>query len=116
MAIPKQQDFMLPVLRIAGDGNEHSNQELYETLAQQFGLTEADLMERIGSDRDYLFNNRVRFACTDLRKAQLIFSPEIGKFRITERGRNILKENPSHIDRKYLKRFPEYLDNGRKKA
>ena len=115
MAIPDRQDFMLPILKIAGDGNVHSNQELYETLAQEFGLTEADRMERIPSNRDKIFNNRVRWACTDLRYALLLRSTRSSKFRITERGMNVLKENPSYIDRKYLKRFPEYLDYVRRK-
>ncbi len=95
MAIPDQQDFMLPILIIASDENEHSNQEVYETLAQEFGLTETDRMERIDSDRDWKFNNRVRWACTHLRKAQLLLGTKKSKFRITERGMNVLKENPS---------------------
>ncbi len=115
MAIPDQQDFMLPILLIASDGKEHSNQELYESLAQEFGLTETDRMERIPSDRDWTFNNRVRFACTYLRKACLISSPKSSKIRITERGMNVLKENPSHIDLEYLKKFPEYLEYVRRK-
>jgi restriction system protein len=90
MAIPDEQDFMLPILIIAGDGHEHSNPEVYETLAQEFGLTEADRMERIPSDRDWKFNNRVRFACTNLRKAQLLSSPKNSKFLITERGMNVI--------------------------
>jgi restriction system protein len=92
VAIPDMQDFMLPILKIAGDGYVHSNLELYETLAQEFGLTEADRMERIDSDRDWKFNNRVRFACTHLRKAHLLSSTDWGKFRITVRGMNVLRK------------------------
>ena len=116
MAIPDRQDFMLPILKIVGDGNEHSNHEVYEILAQQFGLNETDRKERIPSDRDQTFDNRVRFALTDLRKALLLSSPGRSKFRITERGMNVLKENPSHIDYEFLRRFPEYLDYIRRKS
>ena len=116
MAVPGRQDFLLPILKIAGDGNEHSNQEVYETLAQEFRLTEADRKERIGSDRDWIFNNRVRFACTDLRHALLLSPAARSKFRITERGMNVLKENPSHVDHEYLKRFPEYVNYMRRKS
>ena len=100
---------MLPLLIIASDGNEHSNHEVYETLAQQFGLNETDRMERILSDRDRIFDNRVRWACTHLRKAHLLSNTENSKICITERGMKILKENPSHIDYKFLRQFPEYL-------
>ena len=57
MAIPDRQDFMLPILKIAGDEMEHSNHEVYEILAQQFGLNETDRKERIPSDRDRTFDN-----------------------------------------------------------
>ncbi len=38
MAIPEFQSLMLPLLKITGDGKEHSTSEVIETLAQQFGL------------------------------------------------------------------------------
>ena len=40
MAVPDYQSIMLPLLKIAGDGNEHSKNEAIERLAQQFGLGE----------------------------------------------------------------------------
>src|SRR5579863_5009505 len=110
MALPNRQDFLLPTLKIAGDGNEHSNQEFYEKLAQEFGLTKTDRAEMLPSDTEQKFNNRVRWACTDLRHALLLSSAGSSKFRITERGMNVLKENPSHIDHEYLKRFPEFVN------
>jgi restriction endonuclease Mrr len=45
MAVPDFQSLMLPLLKIAGDGNEHSTSEAIETLAQQFGLDETDRNE-----------------------------------------------------------------------
>lgn len=103
MTVPDCQSFMLPLLKIAGDGYEHSNFEAYEILAQQFGLNEAERTELIPSERDRTFDNRVRWACTHLRKALLLSSSENSKFRITERGMKILKENPSHIDYEFLR-------------
>src|SRR5262249_27846314 len=32
-----------------------------------------------------------------------------GKFRITERGRDVLRSNPSRIDNKLLSKFPEFI-------
>src|SRR5258708_1977371 len=116
MAIPDRQDFMLPILKIVGDGNEHSNHEVYEILAKQFGLNETDRKERIPSDRDRIFDNRVRFELTNLRKALVLLRPGRVKFGINERSMNVLKENPSHIDYEFLRRFPEYLDYIRRKS
>ena len=39
MAIPEFQEFMLPFLRIAGDGKEHSLPEAVVTLADQMKIT-----------------------------------------------------------------------------
>ena len=42
MAIPKYDEMMLPVLRILGDGAEHSQRELAEQIADHFKLTPQD--------------------------------------------------------------------------
>jgi restriction system protein len=42
MAIPGYQEFMLPVLRIAGDGKEHTVTEAMATLAEQMKINEED--------------------------------------------------------------------------
>jgi len=42
MAIPDYQSLMLPVLKIAADGNEHRTRETITSLADQFGLTEVE--------------------------------------------------------------------------
>jgi restriction system protein len=45
MAIPDFQLLLFPVLKIAGDRQEHSLRETVEALAHQFGLTEEDRRE-----------------------------------------------------------------------
>ena len=47
MPIPDFQSLMLPLLKITGDGNEHTTSEVIETLAQQFGLNENDRDEML---------------------------------------------------------------------
>jgi restriction system protein len=49
MAVPDYQRLMLPLLKIAGDGNEHGVPEVIETLAQQLGLSETDRNELLPS-------------------------------------------------------------------
>ena len=39
MAIPDYQSIMLPLLDLAGDGNEHSLREAYEQLAKTINAT-----------------------------------------------------------------------------
>ncbi|WP_353733660.1 winged helix-turn-helix domain-containing protein [Syntrophothermus sp.] len=101
---------MLPLLRIAGDGQEHSVSECQGALVEQFGLSEEEVKDLFPSGRQTRFRNRIGWALTHLRKAGLLEGTGWGKFRITERGLETLRENPSHLDIKYLERFPEFLE------
>src|SRR5690606_30935958 len=68
MAVPDYQQFMLPFLRILGDGRVHSLSEIKERLAEEFGLTEEDRKELLPSGRQRTFDNRVGWARTYLKK------------------------------------------------
>lgn len=109
MAVPDFQSLMLPLLKIAGDGNEHSSAEVLEILAQQFGLSESDRDEMLPSGRQRKFDNRVNWTKTYLQKALLLSSTGRSRFRITERGIKVVKDNPSFINVKYLDQFPEFV-------
>lgn len=54
------------------------------------------------SGRQTRFDNRIAWAVVYLRKAGFLESPKRGRFRITEKGIEILKSNPARIDVKYL--------------
>ena len=45
MAVPTYQDFLLPLLQIAGDEQEHLLSQTVEFLANQFNLNEEDRKE-----------------------------------------------------------------------
>src|SRR4051794_2981662 len=110
MTVPGFQDMMLPLLKLAADSHEHASSEAIETLAQQFHLSDADQRELLPSGKQSKFVNRVGWAATYLRKTKLIEATGRGRFRITERGLSALRENPSRIDFRYLKKFPELAD------
>src|SRR5205807_1312979 len=69
MAIPDYQAVMLPVLTLSGDGREHHIREAINTLAEQFGLTEGERKELLPSGVDRVFDNRIGWARTYLKKA-----------------------------------------------
>src|SRR5258707_8611444 len=109
MAVPDYQSLMLPLLKIASDGNKHSVPEVIETLSQQFGLSEDDRNELLPCGTQRKFDNRVSWARTYMQKALLLSSTGRSRFRITERGIRALKNNPSSINVKFLRQFPEFL-------
>lgn len=100
---------MLPLLKFAGDGNEHSFREAIESLASQFQLSPDDRREMIASGGARVFDNRVGWAQTHLKKAGLLYSTRRGHFQITQRGQEILSSNPTKINMAFLRKFPEYI-------
>src|SRR5437867_10198880 len=101
---------MLPLLRSLADGSERSTQETLDALAEELGLTEADISQPMPSRKAPLFTNRVAWAKLHLKRAGLIDSPRRGVYRLTERGREVLRTPPDRINLAYLARFPEYVE------
>lgn len=88
MAIPDYQTIMLPLLKLASDGKEHSLKETYDKISDQFGLTEEERRELLPSGTQAIINNRIVWARTYLKKAGLLENPKRGIFKITERVKN----------------------------
>lgn len=104
---------MLPVLEFLADGQIRKTSELVAYIAKRFELTPEDLKLLIPSSGGKLIHNRVGWACTYLRKAGLIQSPQRAHNRITESGTEILAQKPEKIDVKFLKTlkaFEGFLD------
>lgn len=110
MAIPDYQTIMLPLLRHVGDKNEHGKQEIVENLAKDFKLTDTEKKELLQSGQQSIFDNRVGWANTHLKKAGLVEATRRAYIRITERGLEVLKSNPNIVDRKYLSKYPEFIE------
>jgi len=110
MAIPDYQTIMLPLLKFAGDNQEHSLRDAVDSLAGEFELYEEELKEMLPSGNQRIFNNRVGWALTYFRKAGLIESPKRGIFKITDRGQQVLSRNIEKIDNKFLEQFPEFKE------
>lgn len=102
MSVPDFQSFMLPLLEFTADKEEHGRSDAADALAQHFNTIESDRKEMLPSGRQTRFDNRVAWAIAYLRKAKFLESTRRGRFKITERGLEILKANPARIDVKYL--------------
>ena len=110
MSIPDYQTVMLPLLKEISDRKEHPLQAVIEAMAQQFKLSETDRKELLPSGGQFIFHNRVGWARTYLKKAGLLLTPRRGIMQITDRGLQVLNENPKRIDNKLLRQFPEFLE------
>lgn len=110
MAVPDYQSLMLPVLQIAGDKQDHTIPEVSETVADNLCLTSDERSELLPSGKQRKLINRVSWAKIYMARAGLIESVARGKFKITQRGLELLEGHPTRIDLNTLGRFPEFLD------
>ena len=108
--IPDYQTLMLPLLKITADGNEYHTRDLIEALSNEFQLTDEERKEMLASGNQAIFDNRVGWAKTYLKKAGLLASPKRATFVITDLGRQSLTKNLDRIDNRYLRQFPSFLE------
>lgn len=117
MAIPDFQSIMLPLLVYLSDGNEHTNQEIYDALEKQFGMTDKEKKELLPSGKQRVFINRVAWAKSYLKQAELVEAIKRGHYKITESGKNVaLNDRPETIDINYLMKFPKFVSFRQGKA
>jgi len=108
--IPTYEKIMLPFLKHLADGQEHGFVEIHDAMENQFGLTDEECRELLPSGLQPIFRNRVGWARTYLKKAGLVISPKRAHFKISDKGIELLKENPPEIDAKFLMRYDEFVE------
>lgn len=108
MPVPGYQEFMLPLLKIASDGQEHTVAKAMETLARVMEIPEADRDTLLPSGTQTRFYNRVTWAITYLYKSLLLDKVARGRFKIASRGIDVVKKNPARIDNSFLEQFEEF--------
>ena len=108
MAIPSLYAITLPFLELLGDGEMHGFRSAVSHLEQHFGMTDGEKNELVPSGKQTRLVNRIGWARTELKHAGLVEYPSRGSWRITERGREVLKLKPDKIDRAFLMQFGEY--------
>jgi restriction system protein len=111
MAIPDYQSLMLPILKISEDGGSRRHSQYVDLLSKEFQLSEAEMAERLPSNRPK-FPNRVSWAIIHLYNAKVLDRTPQAPFsyKITQRGLELLKSKPSFVGLEILNTFPEYLE------
>lgn len=101
---------MLPLLRFAGNRQEHSLRETIDALAVEFALSDDERKALVPSGQQRIFDNRVSWARTYMTKAGLLQSTRKGHYEITQRGIDVLAVNPARVDVKFLMQFEEFAE------
>ncbi len=107
MPIPDYQTLMLPVLRLAAEG-ETRVADVAERVADDLGLTQEEREALLPSGRQRVLINRIYWAKSYMSKAGLIASPARGRFVASDKGKALLATGPERIDVALLMREPEF--------
>jgi restriction system protein len=110
MSVPNFQAFMVPILTVAADGAVHSTADFEKGSADILKLSAEDRAQMLASGSMTVLRDRVGWAYYHLFRAGLLDRSSRGRYNITARGLQSLKEKPAGIDQKYLKKFPEYME------
>jgi restriction system protein len=110
MPIPDYQSMMLPILQMTADSSVHRAAEALDLIVQQFAVTDDEQQEMLPSGTAKKLYNRVHWALTYLRHAEVIRPEGRGRFVITDRGRSLLASGLKRIDKGVLSQFPEFVE------
>lgn len=108
MAVPKYYEMYKSFLKVLIDGKIHSMQEEKQQVISDFNLSEEQTTELLPSGRQSIFDNRIGWCRTYLKKAGLIESPSRGQYRITDSGIKVYNENEV-VNDYVLRQFPAFL-------
>lgn len=108
---PNLQDYMLPVLKLFEDGEEHSYKEIPAHLEAGFTLLQTDTPKRAR----IMINGTIGYFV----KALVLEKTSNQRFKITPRGLSLLKSKPERItvgELKQFKEFDEFIQSRYKKV
>jgi len=107
MAVPKYDEMYKPFLEVLKDEKPHSMQEIKEKVAEKIGISHEDRKRMVDSGM-FMYDARISWARTYLKKAGLIETPEKATCIITERGKEVIRDNPQVLNNKYLMKYEEF--------
>ena len=110
MAIPNADSLMLAALKALAGGAEMHMSNVCDFVANELDITLEERQERYANSQALIFADRVSWATVGLKTAGLLDRPRRGFCRITTDGEKVLADPPSHIDRKFLERFPARIE------
>lgn len=107
--MPTWDGFLVPVLQVLAGGAPTRVRNLVELAADEAGLTDGQRAEALGSGQ-LRYRNRIAWAVSFLLRAQALDRPQRATYLVNERGLQLLRDHPDHLEEKHLKDFPEFAN------
>ena len=82
MAVPGFQEFMFPILKLLSDDKTYYKRDIFKYIANEFNLTKEQIEEKLPSQTEPTYINRIGWAITYLKKAGLLSSPTRAHYKI----------------------------------
>src|SRR5712664_146292 len=102
-SVPRFDQFIDPLLRfLATNRDGIRTLDAYEALAKTFTLDDAAREERLASNGQKLYQNRISWAHFYLKRAGLSSSPQRGTWKITDYGRQFAEKTKATITLAFL--------------
>lgn len=108
MAVPKYFEMYRAFLECLSDGQVHTIKDAKVAVTEAFSLTDNDLSQMLASGKQTVFDNRIGWCRTYLKKANLIVSPARAKFVITEEGKKLIATS-GDINDDILMQYPDFV-------
>ena len=109
--IPDFQSIMLPLLDFIGENDEIPTKIIREGMIKHFNITKEEQEQKTPNGKQFTYYNRIAWAISYLKMADLIYYPQRGIYKITENGKNVLINPPEKITINYLKQFENFSKN-----
>ena len=110
MGLPKYYELYRPFLKALSDEKVHTLKEIKDYITKLLNLNEELFLERLPSGKQTIYDNRIGWARTYLKKAGLISSPQRAHLQITVEGQALLASGVNITDRLLAERYSEFAD------
>lgn len=107
--LPKDADFLTPILTALADGEERSSHAVKDTVSTLMGLSQEQREMRFVKSGARIVDTRAQSALACLRRAEAI-EGGYGVARITDTGRALLAEHPDGLTEADLREIPAYRE------
>lgn len=108
--LPRYDEFYMPLLRVLQDGKIYTMKEVKKLIAEKLHISDDALLERLSSDRQTVYDNRIGWAKTYLKKAKVIESPKRAQIIITDRGKALIESGEIITNELLEQKYPEFAE------
>lgn len=106
MAILNHEEYMSSILQILENSGSMHRSHLLEAVGDQFSLS-AEERVKANDNGTIIFHSRIHWASQYLYMAGCLSRPKRGFYEITHRGRDLLRDKPSGVNKADLDKFEE---------